>query len=387
MTDPTADIQRWLLRVGPRLDSVDALLRGLVDEVHRSGLPLRYASFHVRTLHPQLQAWSYMWWRDRGWACVERPHHDVMPESFIHSPVGVLHRQRGPFRRRLRGPQARIDYPVLAEFATAGGTDYIADRVVFGNDSINVVSWLTDARGGWSDADLAVLEGIRPALATVLELQVRRALAETLLETYLGRMTGRRVLDGSIARGARERLLAVVWACDLRGFTTLSEQHPPHALLELLDAFFEAVAGAVAAGGGEVLKFLGDGLLAIFPVGRAADPADVCRDALTAAAAARGRVAAMPMPPEIPGPVHFGLALHVGDVIYGNVGAPDRLDFTVVGPAVNRAARIEALTKQLDEPTLTSGEFAAFVPDAVRPVGTFELRGVPEPVEVFAVRG
>jgi len=220
----------------------------------------------------------------------------------------------------------------------------------------------------------------------VVELQAAHRIARSLLNTYVGRRTGERVLAGSIQRGSSETIRAVVWYCDLRGFTTLADSMVRDRLLALLNDYFEIMANAVASEGGEVLKFIGDGMLAIFECGADADTAEVCAAVLRAARRAhvdveernRTRVAA-----DEP-PIDFGLALHLGEVSYGNIGAPDRLDFTVIGPAVNHATRLEKLASELGRDLVASATFQAAAKDPLESLGFHHLRGVSEPQEIFA---
>jgi adenylate cyclase len=232
---------------------------------------------------------------------------------------------------------------------------------------------------------MALLEAITPGVAVNLEVQALRLTARTLLETYVGRQAGARVLDGVIKRGMGETIRAVVWLCDLRGFTSLSEQLPRDALIEILNEYFGRMCAAIESAGGEVLKFIGDALLGIFPV-PADDPAAACARALGAAEKAQEALATFNAERTAAGkaPIDYGIALHVGDVMYGNIGGENRLDFTVIGPAVNLAARIEGLCGELRRPVLLSAGFVAASGLPARSLGTFPLKGLAEPQAVYA---
>ena len=248
------------------------------------------------------------------------------------------------------------------------------------------VTWATDRPGGFDEHDIARLGGILPVLSLVLEIHSQESITRTLLDTDIGRHSGTRVLDGSIRRGSGETIHAALWLCDLRGSTEMAELLPREAMLETLNAFFGTVVERVHAHGGEVLKFLGDGLLAIFRpdvvgealcVYRAVDAAEEAFSAVDTLNGARSETG-------LPA-IRFGLGLHLGDVVYGNIGAPDRLDFTVIGPAVNLVSRLESLTKTVNRPMLMSSDFAKLCPRPTQSLGHHTLRGVAEPHEVFAL--
>ena len=217
--------------------------------------------------------------------------------------------------------------------------------------------WRTRRAGGFTDDEIALFAAMIPAVAFNLEVQALRRTARTLLDTYVGRQSGGRVLEGQIQRGSGETIRAVIWLCDLRGFTNLSEQLPRDELIDLLNSYFGPMCDAVAKEGGEVLKFIGDAMLAIFPIG--ADAVTTCRAALSAAEQAQDALAQENARRERASRprIDYGLALHVGDVMYGNIGSDTRLDFTVIGPAVNLTARIEIDVPAIGPPALAVGRF------------------------------
>ncbi|MBO6782331.1 MAG: adenylate/guanylate cyclase domain-containing protein, partial [Alphaproteobacteria bacterium] len=233
----------------------------------------------------------------------------------------------------------------------------------------------SDAPEGFSDEDIAALSRIAQVASLSVEAETHDRIARTVLDTYVGQRTGQRILQGGIRRGFAETIRAVVWISDLRGFTALTETTARDNLLAVLDAHFESVVGAIEDAGGEVLKFLGDGVLAIFEVDEKRPSRDACRAALAAMKAARSGTASG---------LSWSLALDLGEVSYGNIGGATRLDFTVIGPAVNHAARLEALAGELGEPTLISRAFADSADARLRDLGTHMLRGVETPQQVFA---
>jgi adenylate cyclase len=297
-------------------------------------------------------------------------------------------------RRRLEGPDAQLDFPVLTSFAAEGATDYFAQFFRFGPEGdpsrgIGVAySFATDQADGFTDGDLTLLRGVLPAASIAMMAKAAHTIARSLLEAYLGGDAGRRVHAGAIERGSVETIRAVLWFADVRGFTGIADTAPGPVLIELLDGVFEALTAALRPREGQVLKFLGDGMLAIFPFTPDTEDA-ACERALDAATEAMAVLAALNDARRTSGkPVAtVDLALHAGEVLYGNVGAIDRLDFTVIGPAVNEVARIEALCEPLGRNLLMSAEFAASMRDRSRlePLGQHKLRGVREAREIFGL--
>jgi adenylate cyclase len=382
-----AEVVRWMLyegRFNPRMREFgDEMCRRIVA----AGIPLYRGFCAVETLHPQLYGAAYVWQRDKpgamrlvaGRGLREKP-------VFENSPLNEIRKTARPLRRRLERPDCPIDFPALAEIKQEGCTDYLAIPMICSNGLINAITWSTDRPGGFSDEEVAGLTDIAATLSVIVELQSAHRIARSLLNTYVGRRTGERVLAGSIARGSIETISAVIWFCDLRGFTTLADTMARDRLLALLNDYFETMANAVAAEGGEVLKFIGDAMLAIFECGTSADAAEQCAAAVRAARKVHGEIAERNRQRGEAGEpqINFGLALHLGEVSYGNIGAPNRLDFTVIGPAVNHAARLEKLASELGRHLVTSASFKAAAKEPLESLGFHKLRGVREPQEIFA---
>jgi adenylate cyclase len=251
---------------------------------------------------------------------------------------------------------------------------------------INTISWATNRPGGFSEPELADLTAIADALAIIVELQSTRRVARYLLDTYVGHRTGERVLSGSITRGSQETIRAVIWYCDLRGFTTLTDALAKDRVIALLNEYFEIAVDAVAAEGGEALKFIGDAMLAIFELESQTEVSARCRAALRAAAVVQAKIEDRNLARRDVGEpeIRFGLALHLGEVSYGNIGAPNRLDFTVVGPAVNHASRLQKLAGELGREVVTSASFALASGVEMEHLGRHPLKGIREEQEVFA---
>jgi adenylate cyclase len=385
-----AEVGPWLIEEGRFLPRLEDVFGGLLARVQAADLPLLRSGLHVSVLHPQLVAISVHWWRGRDVTRVERRRYPGWEAAgYNASPLAVVDAGQGPLRRRLAGAEAVLDFPILEELAGEGGTDYYLMPLVFGDRRVGAtLSWCTDRPGGFTAAEIAGFEALGPLLSVLCELRVQRGLASTILDTYIGRTAGQRVLAGTIERGSGELLTAVVWYCDLRGFTARAEAGPPDAVIALLNAYFGNMAGAVQDHGGEVLKFIGDGMLAIFPIAAGDSPDAACVRALSAARQACGTMAALDREIQAGGggAVGYGIALHVGEVTYGNIGAPDRLDFTVIGPAVNQAARVEGLCQALARPVLATAGVARHAGDWLEPLGGFVLRGIDEPQQIWGLR-
>lgn len=396
-------IADWLMTQALREIDLEPLLRGCCERLYAAGVPLRRVHVSFRTLHPLFHGMGLTWQRGQGVASerysvsnlgTAESHtrgHPEFPEQFVQSPLYHMIESRIPYlRRRLAGAEALVDFSVLEEFRDAGLTDYLGFTVSFSDAALDGIggSWATDRPSGFSARDIQSLLRIQRRLGVAFKVHLREQIARNVLTAYLGPKTGRRVLDGQIRRGDGETIHAVVWYSDLRESTRLAGSLPQDAFFDLLNNYFECTAGAVLEAGGEVLLLIGDAVLAIFPIAEPGEEANSCAAALGAARDAEARLARINR--ESAGldlgraPLAFGLALHIGDVIYGNIGVPERLQFTVIGPTVNEVARLESLTKDLRRPVLVSADFARCLPLAWDPLGTHSLKGVDGPREVFA---
>lgn len=388
-------------------------IAGFCQRVFDSGFPMKRAQMGMYTLHPRYGSHTFVW--RPGAEAVEhipRERDIISRDVYLKSPVHHM-RSKGilALRRRLDSGDTS-EFVLFPELRAEGLVDYAARIVPYDRrmaedmakrsaatdnamapgkvlDGI-FFSCATDRSEGFDDGQLDQVAQALPYLALSLKSRMTYEVASTVLETYLGRDAGHRVLTGSIARGSAEAIRAVIWFSDLRGFTKLTDSLPRDVLVATLDDYLEAMAAPVHANNGQVLKFMGDGLLATFDLtGR--DDAAVCRDALAAAVELRRVFPDFNEARKTDGkPVmDFGLALHLGEVFYGNIGASDRLDFTVVGPAVNEASRIQALCRPLDRNVLVSSTFqeTADSESALESLGFHALRGVREPKELFGLAG
>jgi len=398
-------IHRWAVDQGLRGGDSIVVFEGLCRRLVEAGVPLWRGFAGVQTLHPQWGGHSLTWQRE-----VDR----VMPERRARGTEYDRDLQESPFalmmsggaipprsalgwpslRRRLSGPARQLDFPVLERLAAAGATDYFAQIVRFGPPGDQSYgsgmgySFATDRAGGFTDDDLLLIEAVLPVASLAIMSDTGHGIASGLLAAYLGADAGQRVHAGAVQRGSVESIRAALCFADIRGFTGIADALPGLVLVELLDEMFETVIAPLRARGGQVLKFLGDGILASFPF-EEPERGITCRRALDAAVEAMDgldRLGASRRNAGKPA-ASVDFALHAGEVLYGNVGAVDRLDFTVIGPAVNEVARIEVLCEPLGRNLLVSAEFAAAAADSdrLRPLGRHTLRGVREPREIYGL--
>jgi adenylate cyclase len=392
----------WAVEKGLRGATAHELFDGYCQRLVFVGTPLWRAHVAMETLHPQWGGYGYTWRRDLNAIEPEQYAQGSVEDSdFLSSPLNHLVRRaregeaNPSMRRRLdAGPDQR-DFPILEEFFASGATDYAAYLYVYGKDGDRsqgtgvVYSFTTDRKGGFAEDDLTLLQATLPALSLAMKSHAAYVIASGLLGTYLGEDAGRRVHAGAVTRGSVEKLNAVLWYADIRGFTPISDSAPGDVIVDLLNEVFEILTATLRPRGGQVLKFIGDGMLATFSF-EEANRAETCRRALDAAIEAMQRLDASNKTRATAGvPVaSVDLALHLGEVLYGNVGAADRLDFTIIGPAVNEAARIEALCEPLGRSVLISSEFAAAAmggESRLESLGRHALRGVRKPKEIFAL--
>lgn len=391
-------ISAWLVEGGLAGMSEVDLLHGFCAKVAAAGIPLCRGMVVIDTLHPVHEGRVFRWRREVTDLPTTmeygRTNEGEAAATWQQSPFYHLVQSGGTFLRRNFGAGDPVDFPVFQEFTAEGMRDYLAlihrfaPEGTIGEMDCVYSSWMSDAPEGFAAWQIAGLKRLVPKLALAVKCASLARIAETLVQTYLGRDAGRRVLAGKIARGVAEQIGAVLWYSDLRGFTAITDNAPPEQIIPLLNDYAGAAIEAVHAAGGDVLKLIGDGILAIFS---ATDPAEACACALRAERAAREAIAALNIRRAADGlPVtQMYLGLHVGEVFYGNVGSPDRLDFTVVGPAVNEVSRIAALCRSAEQGVLFSPAFAA----AARPddrdrmvsVGRYALRGVGRAQELFTL--
>ncbi|HEX2565323.1 MAG TPA: DUF427 domain-containing protein [Burkholderiales bacterium] len=374
----------WLLKDAWKAGSSAELAEQFLLFLRGAGYPVERSTVIMPTLHPQIFATVLVWRADTpGIRVVHEPHDILTTPRFADSPFAQIIRGAGGVRRRIEEAGAKLDFPVVRDLHKEGATDYVAMPFRFSDGQINVMSMTSFAKGGFSAAQLGQIYEVMPMLARLFEVHAQRRVASGLLETYLGHNTGSRVLEGLVKLGDGEHIDAVIWFCDLRDSTPNSERMGREAYLQHLNRFLYCMAGSVIDSGGEVLRYIGDAALAIFPT--AGGTAQACEKAIAAARLALERVRAVNQQhPEAP-PLKFGIGLHLGSVTYGNIGIPQRLEFTVIGPAANEAARVESMTKDLGKLVLASGAFAAAYTGKLVSVGKHRLKGVTVEHELFTL--
>jgi adenylate cyclase len=397
-----ADLYVWTMEAGLHGATAAELFDGFCRNLVETGVALLRGHVSTQTLHPQWTGYGYTWHRklntvrEQQFARAAAPSEAWLQSPFFHLIARARAGEPVPtLRRRLaQGPEQR-DFPALEEFFADGATDYFAAVYTYGlkGDPAHgegvVLSFASAAPDGFADADIMLLEATLPGLALALKAHSGHVIAANLLGAYLGADAGRRVHSGSVVRGAADSLHAVVWYADLRGFTAVSDRWPATEVVDMLDDAFECLTAPLRERGGQVLKFIGDAMLATFAIDGERE-ADVCRRALDAAQEALQRLGqnnARRAQDGLP-VVDADIALHVGEVLYGNVGAADRLDFTVIGPAVNEASRIEKACDELDRRILASERFARagdFCGGHLAPLGSHVLRGVSQPQTLYGL--
>ena len=401
-------LNAWLTKAGLRGEPEAALVSGFCERVVAAGLPISRALVLIDTLHPVYEGRLVRWGHDPSQPAVREYGRTSLPEGVSDplvsggaQPDVVARWQASPFfqmlqtdesllRRRITAESA-AEFAVLADYRAVGMTDYVAminrfaPEGTIGEMDCIYSSWVTARADGFDDAHVSTLMRVVPTLALAFKAAALARMTGTLMETYLGRDASRRVLSGRIMRGIADRIDAVIWFSDLRGFTRITDS-TPEQIIPLLNDYADVIVSAIHAHSGDVLKLIGDGILAIFTAG---NRARACAAALAAATEARSKVtalnarrahAALPV-------TDMYVGLHIGEVFYGNIGSTERLDFTVVGPAVNEASRIAAMCRSVDQPTLVSEAFANVngMRGRLVSVGRYALRGVAQPQELFTL--
>jgi len=393
LIDQVAD---WLITRALAGADIEEVFNGCCERLRAAGIPIWRGSIGFSTLHPLFGGMSLIWKPQEGLISENHLHGEMLNnEAFEQSPIAVVLKGSTSFlRRRLTGDDALVDFAVLEKFRDEGATDYLINASAFSETPTTysstegmIASWLTDRNSGFSDRDIAALMRIQKRLAVACKVTIKEQTARNVLNAYLGRSAGDRVLQGQIKLGDGEEIDAVIWFSDLRGSTPLAESVTKPEFLAILNDYFEVTAGAVIANGGEVLRFIGDAVLAIFPI----DVAGMSENAAAEAAVAALQDADERLlrinekrPADGKPAISFGAGLHVGEVLYGNIGVPERVEFSVIGAAANEAARIESLTKTVDHHALASKAFVDLCPDGWASVGHHPLRGVGQEIEVFA---
>jgi len=381
------DFQDWLKSYDSNDTSPVHLISCFLSGVQLLGIEIYRSSMWLPTAHPELWGTQVVWTTDDGAKVFKRDHDITSTPIYLNTPGEAVHQQRQALRWKLDELTAdELPYPLLSDLKQEGGTDYLI--VPFHTDHAHEQPWITfvsKKKNGFSDSDIETLKNLCLPLGWKARVSMAESATNSLLSIYLGSNAAQRVMEGQFRRGTGHSIHAVIWFCDLRGFTKLGDHNSTATLVNILDQYFECVAGPVEDAGGEILKFIGDAVLAVFPLHE--NPEKTCKAALTAAQNALqtlsdwSKVETEPARPQL----KAGIALHVGEVFYGNIGGRSRLDFTVIGSAVNEASRIESLCKSIS-PLLTSKDFFDLIQDdKMVSVGQHQLRGVNKMHEVFTL--
>jgi len=389
------EINDWAVEQSLNDADMEPLFLGVCDRVAAAGIPICRVNIVVRTLHPMVGAVSFRWRRGAAPEHKNYRRSSEVSQEWEQSPLARL-TERGRNELRISLEDADGDWkqhPLLVELRDAGVTEFVGRLTLFGSESKAreqldgmLVSWATDRPGGFAEDEISALRRVQSRLAVGIKMANREETALNVVNAYLGVKAGRRVLDGQIQRGNGETLHAVIWYSDLRDSTPLAEKYAGVAYLDLLNRYYECTAGAVLDHGGEVLRFIGDAVLAIFQFEGPGANERAARTALAAAQEAERRLVRLNESRRNQGEeeVDFGVALHVGDMLFGNVGVPERIDFTVVGAAVNEAARLEGLTKTLGRRIVVSHAFSRLLLLDWESLGESALRGVETGLRVYA---
>ncbi|MDJ0513580.1 MAG: adenylate/guanylate cyclase domain-containing protein [Methyloceanibacter sp.] len=380
------EINAWLMNEGRLMGEPLAIIDAYAQCMRRAGVPLARANISQILANPLLIAWGVIW-QPEGTTRYEVPHLMLDSPAYIGSPFEYVLTHEEPLHKSLRDLDPNTEHASYLELAENGGTDLFANVLEYGDGSRQGCTYLTHAVAGFRAEDIALIHGTRHGLAAALEPVAMRSSTDSLLRTYLGNGPATAVIDGTITRGQHTEIDAVVMFVDMRGFTRMSDSLVATHFLNVLNRYFDLFVNAIGAHGGDVLKLLGDGVLAIFTVdGR--DGATANRHAINAAFAALDELEVWNqerIAEELP-PISVGIGLHRGKVTYGNIGSPDRLDFTAVGSAVNIASRLQDLCKRLKEPLLLTSTVASAQGYSFDDVGEHALLGIADPVKVLKPR-
>src|SRR3954454_2924826 len=376
----------WLIDGGRSATSPKTFMAECCERMVAAGLPLWRVGVFVRTLHPEIYGRRFIW---KPGAEVElgTVEYKILDSPDFHSsPLIIVFQQGLEVRARTDDVRSKR-FPIIDELRAEGVTDYIALPLPFVGGTVNASSWTTKQPGGFTDEQLAALRSIVKPLARVVDILSLNRMAASLLDTYVGNSAGERIMGGQIRRGHTETMNAAVWLSDLRGFTTLSDRLPAETVVDILNQYFDCQVAAIRSHGGEVLKYMGDGLLAVFPIDEyVGDEQQVCSKVLEAAQQSRASVAELQYPiGETIERFRFGVALHVGRILYGNIGGGNRLDFTCIGPAVNLAARLEKIASRLRRTVVASEGFAGICRGGWSDLGEFPVAGFSKAARVYGL--
>lgn len=374
----------WMIKEGRCSGDPVKVVSHYCSSLIEAGVPLWRANIGQRFANPLLIAWGVVWTPD-GADSYDVTHETTLTDSYVGSSFEYILEHKKPLHKSLRQLDPKTDHISYLEFAELGGTDYYASLLYYGDGSLHGCTFVTRYKGGFSPQHLEMIEATLPALSCALEPITMRKSSKGLLRTYLGDGPSEAVWNGTIKRGERSTMEAVIMFSDLRGFTTMSDNTSEEQVLEALNGYFDVVVQSVEENGGDVLKFMGDGILSAFPISNPSDRANQCGKAVNAAQDALTGLSALNFTRNQIGqpPLDFGVGINVGPVSFGNIGSPGRLDFTVLGRTVNVASRVEGLCKSLGHQILATAAVANTAPDLFSSCGLHPIRGITDPIELF----
>lgn len=405
----TAAVLQWLIAGAPSERARTDLVAELCERMTDAGFLLTRVNVFIQTLHPDVFGISLVWRPDAEMKINMASFDATGSEAYRSSPLAVMYDTKAEVRLKIDDP-ANMRFPIVSDLIEEGATDYLLLPIKFSDGELQVSTWTTNRPGGYTAEELDALRALVVPLARVVEIMSLRRMASILIDTYVGNQAGERILAGHIRRGYTETMNAAIWLSDMRGFSALSDRLPPDVIVDVLNCYFDCQVPAILDRGGDILKFMGDGLLAVFPIENGNSVA-ACTRALDAARAAREAIHSLCYPHEggqLDG-FRFGVALHVGDVLYGNIGggrplpfddgfigielrdledatrSTSRLDFTCIGPAVNLAARLEKIASRLGRTVVASDTFAQIARCDWVDLGEFPIAGVARPERVFGL--
>ncbi|THD48366.1 MAG: adenylate/guanylate cyclase domain-containing protein [Bradyrhizobium sp.] len=383
------DLQKltdWLIDGARSAPNPPRMMAETCERLAAAGLPLWRVGIFVRTLHPDIIGRNFIW-RPGAEVVAGTASYDMLDSpEYQSSPLAIVFNEGREVRSLIDGPES-MRFPFFDDLRAEGVTDYVALPLHQIDGSVHASSWTTRQPGGFTDEQLDGLRSLIPPLSRVIEITRMHRTASNLLDIYVGNRAGGRILGGQIRRGHTDTMHAAIWLSDLRGFTALSDRLPAETVVDILNLYFDCQVSAIRTHGGEVLKFMGDGLLAVFPIDEyVGDISQVCSDVLEAARESRANVEAMHFPiGETIERFRFGVALHVGKILYGNIGGGNRLDFTCIGPAVNLAARLEKIAGRLHRTVVASAAFAQICAGGWSDLGEFPIAGFSKAERVYGL--
>lgn len=384
MDDAVNTINQWMITHGRCSDDPIKVVCQYCTMLQEANVPLWRVNIGQRFANPLLIAWGVIWTPENT-ETYNVPYDQMITSDYLGSSFQYIHENQKPLHKSLLNLDPVRDHSSYLEYAAAGGTDYYATLLDYGDGSQHGCTFATKAKMGFNNDHLQLIEATKPGLSSALEPMTMRKTAQSLLRTYLGDGPSQAVWNGSIILGERTDMEAVVMFSDLRGFTELSDSVSKETMFDALSDYFELVVKIVQKNNGDVLKFMGDGILSIFPVSKLSERNSMCRMAALAAQNIISELSQLNTSRTKLGkfPLQLGIGINLGSVSYGNIGSPSRLDFTVLGSAVNIASRIEGLTKSVEANVLATAAIANAAPEMFQEQGIYPVRGVRDPQALF----